>query len=134
MTDHPIVLFDGVCNLCTGSVQFIIARDPHALFRFAILQSPQGQELARAYHIDTTNVDSVILIDGKRSYAKSDAALEIARQLDSVWRFTYLFKIVPRALRDWVYDILARHRYQWFGQLDYCLTPTPELQARFLNQ
>jgi predicted DCC family thiol-disulfide oxidoreductase YuxK len=133
MSAHPIVLFDGVCNLCTGSVQFIIARDPHAQFQFATLQSPAGQELARAYKIDTTQMDSVVLVDGENWYAKSDAALEIARRLHSLWRFSYVFKIVPRFLRDWVYDIVARHRYRWFGQSDFCLTPTPELQARFIN-
>ena len=128
-----IILFDGVCNLCNGAVQFIIKRDGGDRFRFAALQSELGQELCRARHIDTTQIDSIILIDpGIAYYVKSDAALEIARELRGYGWMPLMLGWIPRGVRDAVYDLVARNRYRWFGKKDQCMIPTPELQKKFL--
>lgn len=128
-----IVLFDGVCNLCNGAVQFVIRRDRRDRFRFAALQSELGQELCRARHIDTSQVDSIVLIDpGVAYYIKSDAALEIARDLKGYGWMPLLLGWIPRGVRDAVYDLVARNRYRWFGKKDQCMIPTPELQEKFL--
>ncbi|NGP87086.1 thiol-disulfide oxidoreductase DCC family protein [Fodinibius halophilus] len=129
-----IVLFDGVCNLCTGSVVFIIKRDKDDLFRFAALQSDIGQELTDKFGIDTQKVDSIILIEGESYYIKSSAALRIARNLSGLYPMLYGFIILPTVIRDWVYDVIANNRYQWFGKRDSCMVPTPELKAKFLEE
>ncbi len=131
--EKKIVLFDGVCNLCNGAVQFIIRRDRRDRFRFAALQSELGQELCRARHIDTTQVDSIVLIDpGVAYYIKSDAALEIARDLKGYGWMPLMLGWIPRGVRDAVYDLVARNRYRWFGKKDQCMIPTPDLQQKFL--
>ena len=128
-----IILFDGVCNLCNAAVQFIIRRDRHDRFCFAALQSEVGKELSRARHIDTSQVDSIILIDpGIAYYIKSDAALEIARELRGYGWMPLMLGWIPRGVRDSVYDLVARNRYRWFGKKDQCMIPTPELQQKFL--
>jgi len=128
-----IVLFDGVCNLCNGAVQFVIRRDRRDRFRFAALQSELGQELCRARHIDTSQVDSIVLIDpGVAYYIKSDAALEIARDLNGYGWMPLMLGWIPRGVRDAVYDLVARNRYRWFGKKDQCMIPTPDLQQKFL--
>lgn len=128
-----IILFDGVCNLCNGTVQFVIRRDRGDRFRFVPLQSELGQELSRARHIDTSEVDSIILIDpGTAYYIKSDAALEIVRELHGYGWMPFVLGWIPRSLRDAVYDLVARNRYRWFGRKDACMVPTPELQKKFL--
>lgn len=137
MTDdtHPIVLFDGVCNLCNGTVQFIIDRDPSGAFRFAALQSDAGKTAlaARGRAAPEGEPDSVLLLDGDRVYERSDAALRIARRLSGAWRLFFVFIVVPRFLRDLVYRFIAKHRYRWFGKTEECRVPTPELRARFLR-
>jgi predicted DCC family thiol-disulfide oxidoreductase YuxK len=130
---HDIVLFDGVCNLCTGSVLFILRRDPEERYRFASLQSEQGSALAREYAIPAGELTSVVLIEGGRAYQRSDAALRIARRLSGGWPALWLLRFVPRAIRDAVYDLVARNRYRWFGRQESCMIPTPELRARFLD-
>ena len=128
-----IILFDGVCNLCNGAVQLVIRRDRRDRFRFAALQSNLGQQLCRERHIDTNQVDSIVLIDpGKAYYIKSDAALEIARDLKGYGWLTVFFGWLPRGLRDAAYDLVARNRYRWFGKKDQCMVPTPELGKKFL--
>lgn len=127
------ILFDGVCNFCNASINFIIDRDSKAIFQFAALQSEVGQELLQKYHLKTTDFDTVILInDENKIYQKSDAALEIARNLDGFWKIFYVFKILPSFLRNPIYDLVARNRYRIFGRTDACRIPTPELRARFL--
>ena len=129
-----IILFDGVCNLCNGSVQFVIKRDKKDRFRYAALQSEVSQQLVQERHIDTKEVDSIILIEpGVAYFTKSDAALEIAKDLGGVWRLMALFHWVPRSIRNFVYDFVARNRYKWFGKKEACMVPTPELQAKFLG-
>jgi predicted DCC family thiol-disulfide oxidoreductase YuxK len=127
------ILFDGVCNFCNASINFIIDRDSKSIFQFAALQSEVGQELLIKHHLKTTDFDTVILInDENKIYQKSDAALEIARNLDGFWKVLYAFKILPSFLRNPIYDLVARNRYRIFGRTDACRIPTPELKARFL--
>ena len=129
----PVILFDGECNLCSRSVQFIIKRDPRARFRFAALQSPAGQRLLEACGADARGADSVVLLEGASCYTRSDAALRIARRLSGAWPLLGTLAVVPRPLRDRVYDAIARNRFRWFGRADACLVPTPALRERFLD-
>jgi predicted DCC family thiol-disulfide oxidoreductase YuxK len=131
--DH-LVLFDGVCNLCSGAVKFIIRRDPAAVFKFAAIQSPLGQRLYRAHDLDPAHPDSMVLLTHDGAWRKSDAAWRIAKKFTGVWRLLAWIKFFPKPLRDWGYDFVARRRYRWFGQSDICLVPTPELRARFLEE
>jgi predicted DCC family thiol-disulfide oxidoreductase YuxK len=129
-----IVLFDGVCNLCNRSVQFVIRRDRNDRFRFASLQGEMGRKLLAERGIDTATTDSIILIDpGVAWYVKSDAALEIARSLKGYGWLPLLFGWLPRPLRDAAYDLVARNRYRWFGKQEQCMVPSPELRGRFLD-
>ncbi len=128
-----IILFDGVCNLCNRSVQFVIRRDKKDLFRFAALQSEAGERLVRERGIDTSKVDSIILIEpGVAYYVKSEAALRIARSLSGIWPILGIFLWLPDKLRDVVYDLIARNRYRIFGKQDACMVPSPELRKKFL--
>lgn len=129
---HKIILFDGVCNLCNSSVVFVIKRDKKDVFRFAALQSEVGQELVARYNIDTTDTDSIILIDSDTVFVKSTAGLKITTHLSGGYPLLYAFMIVPNFIRNWVYDYVARNRYKWYGRKDSCMIPTPELQAKFL--
>ncbi len=131
--DPQIVLFDGVCNLCNQSVDFIVQRDKKDVFKFASLQSEFAQNLLKPFPIDAQKLDSVLLVKGGKLYQKSSAALQIARQLGGGWRLMYGFIIVPRFLRDFVYNIIAKNRYRWFGKKETCRLPTPEERAKFLG-
>lgn len=130
-----LILFDGVCNLCNGAVNFIIKRDRKDEFRYASLQSATGQKYLEERNIDPGEIDSIILIEpGTAYFIKSDAALEIAGSLGWPWKALYLFNyILPRPLRDRIYDIIARNRYRWFGKKDQCMIPTPALRSKFLD-
>jgi predicted DCC family thiol-disulfide oxidoreductase YuxK len=128
----PILLFDGVCNLCNGAVQFVIERDPKAVFRFASLQSEVGQQLLMEYKVTETNLGSVILIHEGKYYAYSDAVLETGHLLGGFWQIFYVFKVIPTFLRNIVYRYVAKNRYRWFGKQENCWLPTPELKSRFL--
>ncbi|HEU4429627.1 MAG TPA: thiol-disulfide oxidoreductase DCC family protein [Myxococcota bacterium] len=128
----PILLFDGVCNLCNGSVQWVIRHDRPGQFRFASLQSAAGRELLGRHGLPVDAMDTVVLVDGAKHWRKSDAALEVLRRLGGVWPLLSALRIVPRALRDSAYDVIARNRYSWWGKREECWLPTPELRARFL--
>lgn len=129
-----IVLFDGVCNLCNRTIQRIIKRDQNDVFRFAALQSEVGKKLVSERNIDTKKVDSIILIEpGVAYYVKSDAALQIGRQLKGYRTISRLLNLIPSGLRNIVYDLLARNRYSWYGKKDQCMIPTPELKVKFLS-
>jgi len=130
--NHKIILFDGVCNLCNGAVTFIIKRDKKDVFKFAALQSEIGQQLISKFNIDTSKVDSIILIDGDKHYEKSSAALRIAKQLSGAYPLLFGFMILPKFIRNAVYDYIAKNRYKWFGKKESCMIPTPELKSRFL--
>lgn len=127
-----LILFDGVCNVCNASVNFVMQRDPAGRFRFAALQSEVGQEILRKMGRKTTEFDSVILLENSRVYEKSDAALRIARHLRG-WRWAWMFRFVPKFLRSAAYDLIARNRYRWFGKRDVCRVPTLEERGRFLE-
>lgn len=131
-TSHPIILFDGVCNLCSGFVQFLIKRDPNAHFRFASLQSEVGQALLKKHGLPTDSIDTVVLVEGDQVYLRSDVGLRIASQMNGLWPLFSVFRILPVALRDPIYNFIAERRYRWFGEKDQCMIPTPELQSRFL--
>ena len=128
-----IILFDGVCNLCNKTVQFIIQKDPIKNFRFASLQSKSGQLLFEQLGVHSESVDSLIYIKDGKFYVKSTAVLMILRRLSNGWKFFYCFIIIPRFLRDWAYDIIAKRRYRFFGKSEFCITPAPEYQERFLE-
>jgi len=130
--NHKIILFDGVCNLCNSSVVFAIKRDKNDVFRFAALQSEIGEQLVSKFNIDTSKTDSIILIDSETYYEKSSAALRIAKYLSGGWSLLYGFIIVPKFIRNAVYDYIAKHRYKWYGKKESCMIPTPKLQAKFL--
>ncbi len=130
---HPIVLFDGVCNLCNGFVQFMIRRDPKAHFRFASLQSEIGQQLLTTHHLATDNIDTVVLIDNGKAYVRSDVALRVVAKWGGLWPLLRVFGLLPRSFRDMLYNFIAVRRYRWFGEKDQCMIPTPELRSRFLS-
>ena len=132
---HPfgaVILFDGVCNLCNGAVQFVIERDPAARFGFAALQSPVAARLMGSSR-SGGRLDSIVLIEEGRIWSQSTAALRIARRLRFPWPALYAMIVVPRPLRDWIYNLVARNRYTWFGEREACMVPTPALRARFLD-
>lgn len=129
---RPILLFDGVCNLCNASVQFVIRNDKKQQFQFASLQSEAAQKLLTQFNLPPKALDSVVLIAGEKVFLRSAAALEIARKLGGIWALAYVFIVVPRPIRDAVYDWVARNRYRWFGKQQACMVPTPELKSRFL--
>ncbi|MBW1296991.1 thiol-disulfide oxidoreductase DCC family protein [Aquimarina litoralis] len=129
-----IILFDGVCNLCNGAVNFIIKRDKNDVFRYASLQSEIGKQLAAERGVDTSQLDTILLIEPDEGYYhKSTAALQIAKQLSGGYPLLSVFLILPKFLRDWVYDFIAKNRYKWFGKRDNCVIPTPELKALFID-
>ena len=133
MEPFPIILFDGVCNLCNGAVQFIIKRDRKKLFRFASLQSEKGQQLLAEYHLPQNNFSSFVLIQEDKAYQSSTGALRVAKQLSGPIQLLYGFIIVPPFIRNWVYKLIANNRYRWFGKKESCMVPTAELRSRFLN-
>ena len=134
-TSHPIVLFDGVCNLCESTVQFIVRNDRKALFRFAPLQSTTARKMLAGFEYQGGALDSVLLVSDGRIFCKSRAALRIARQLDAAWPlFYYFFFWVPPFIADRVYNFIGNHRYVWFGKKDVCWIPNDELRQRFVDE
>jgi len=132
--NKKIVLFDGVCNLCNRSIQYVIRHDKKDIFRFAPLQSKIGEQLVKERGIDTSKVDSIILIEPDVAYyTKSTAALKISKAFGGGYKLLTIFEWVPPVLRDRVYDIVAKNRYRWFGKREECMVPTPELKAKFLE-
>lgn len=129
---HSVILFDGVCNLCNASVQFIIKHDKKQLFRFAALQSAFGQNVVNKFNLADKNIDSVILLENNSVLLKSDAALRIAKQLGGIYSMLYVFIVLPKFIRNRIYDFIARNRYRWFGKQESCMIPTPELKKLFI--
>ncbi|GGD12895.1 thiol-disulfide oxidoreductase DCC family protein [Pontibacillus salipaludis] len=128
---NGIVLFDGECNFCDQSVQFIIKRDPQGYFSFASLQSEVGQDLLKKYEIPA-DTDSFVLIEDGRAYTKSSAGLRVCKHLKGAWKALRLFAIVPKFVRDAAYEIFAKNRYKWFGKKDSCMLPSKDIRKRFL--
>tara|TARA_R110000751_G_scaffold293109_1_gene400580 strand:+ start:295 stop:693 length:399 start_codon:yes stop_codon:yes gene_type:complete len=131
--ETKIILFDGVCNLCNGAINFIIKHDPSAQFKFASLQGETGQRLLKDHQINSAETDSIVLVDGDTVSVKSSAALRIAKYLNKGYPLLFGFMIVPKFIRNAIYDYIARNRYQWFGKKESCMIPTPELKYRFLD-
>jgi predicted DCC family thiol-disulfide oxidoreductase YuxK len=132
--DKKIILFDGICNLCDTAVQMIIKHDTKDVFRFVALQSDLGQKIIKHLRIDTKKTDSIILYQpGIAYYYKSEAALEIAKSLGGIYYFGSLFSIFPISFNNYIYDYIAKNRYEWYGKKESCMIPTKELQAKFLE-
>jgi predicted DCC family thiol-disulfide oxidoreductase YuxK len=131
--DHPIVFFDGICNLCSSSVQFIIRNDPGKKFRFASLQGITGQGILKQYGLSQHQLQSVLLLDSGKIFTRSTAALKIARKLSGGWPLMYALIIVPPFIRNAVYNWIATNRYQWFGKKESCWIPNPGIQSLFLD-
>jgi predicted DCC family thiol-disulfide oxidoreductase YuxK len=127
------ILFDGVCNLCNGAVQFVIERDPAARFHFAALQTDAAARLIESTGVRDPLPDSIVLVEDGRVFTRSTAALRIARHLRFPWPAAYVMIVIPRPLRDCIYNFVARNRYAWFGRREACMVPTPALRARFLE-
>ena len=130
--NQSVVLFDGVCNLCSGSVQFILKRDKEKKFLFASLQSVYGQNLLEQFNLPTDTFNSFVLFQDGKIFTRSTAALKMFQQLKG-WRWVKIFLAVPKFIRDGVYNLIAKNRYKWFGKKEECWVPTPELKARFLD-
>ncbi|QJR13767.1 hypothetical protein DSM104440_00557 [Usitatibacter palustris] len=123
-----------MCNLCAHSVKFILAHESAPTLRFVALQSPAGARLMREFGFSPEDAKTFVLVAGGRSYVKSDAAIRVAGYLRGIWRGLAAVRILPRPVRDWAYDIVARNRYRWFGRTESCMVPTPELRARFIQE
>ena len=131
-TSRHIVIFDGVCNFCNGSVNFIIKRDPGAVFAFTPRQHQCGQALIQKYKVPELAADAILLIKHGRYYQRTDAVLEIAKDISGLWFLLLVFKIVPRPLRDYFYNLFARNRYQLFGKRASCMIPAADVRSRFI--
>jgi len=129
-----IVIFDGVCNLCEFSVNFIFERDSAGQFYFTPAQSPLGASLLKRFGINTSRLDTVVLVRDGKAYTRSAAAIEIAARLDMPWNLLTVFKAVPESLRDMLYDLIAQNRYQLFGKKEACMLPSEALRKRFLEE
>ena len=130
---HAVVLFDGVCNFCNGTVNFVIEHDRANYFRFAPLQSEVGQKFIKEYELNSPGLDSVIVIEDGQAFTHSTAALKLIRRLSGIWSWAYIFIIVPKFIRDFFYKLFAKYRYRLFGKKDVCMMPTPEVRAKFLT-
>jgi predicted DCC family thiol-disulfide oxidoreductase YuxK len=132
MTTHPTILFDSFCNLCDGSIRFLMARDRTAYFRFAALQSEAGRDALRTAGADPAAIASIVVIDAAGVHRRSDAVLRIAAGLPAPWRALAALRIIPASLRDRVYDAIASNRHRWFGSRRQCVVPTAAQRERFL--
>lgn len=131
--NKQLILFDGVCNLCDASVQYIIRQDKNDVFRYAALQSNIGLEIIKKFNIDTSKTDSILLYSEEHGISeKSTAALKIASKLGFPHNLMSIFLVVPAVVRNWVYDYIAKNRYKWYGKKEECMIPTPELKSKFL--
>ena len=132
-TEKHILLFDGVCNLCNGVVQFIIKRDRKGKFKFAALQSESGQELLKQLGFSTANFDSFVFIKGNKHFIKSTAVLHVLKELGGLWKLLYVFILIPTPIRDFFYNVIAKTRYHIFGKRDTCMIPSDDIKPRFLT-
>jgi predicted DCC family thiol-disulfide oxidoreductase YuxK len=130
---HPVILFDGICNLCNASVQYVIKHDKKRLFRFASLQSSFGEKVLKENNLPHNTFNSFILLDKNKIYSRSTAALLVAKKLSGIVKLLYAFIIVPKFIRDFIYNVIAKNRYKWFGKQETCWFPTPELKSLFFE-
>lgn len=133
MKQQPVILFDGVCNFCNGAVNFVIKRDEKALIQFAPLQSEKGRMFSRQFGFSEEDMKTFLFIEDGRVYTKSTAALRVCRYLGALWPLCYGFIIVPKFIRDGMYNWIAKNRYKWFGKKETCMMPTPEIRTRFIG-
>ena len=131
--DKAIILFDGVCNLCNSSVNFIINHDTKNYFLFAPLQSEQGKELLCKFNPEDTQLESFVLIENNKIYLKSTAALRAAKHLNKLYSLLYFLIIVPPFIRNGIYGCIAKNRYKWFGKKEVCMIPNEEIKSRFIS-
>ncbi len=131
MLNKPIIFFDGVCNLCNASVQFVIAHDNKEQFGFTAIQGELAKNVLPKFNVDQTQLSTVLLLEEGKLYTKSSAALRIARKLGGAWPLLYGFIIIPKFIRDWFYSIIAKNRYKWWGKQESCWVPTPQLKSKF---
>ena len=131
--DKPIIFFDGVCNLCNSSVQFILKKDTNNVFLFSSLQSDAAKDILLQYNIENFDLNSIILVENGIIYQKSTAILKIAKRLNGISKYAYVFIIIPKFIRDGIYSLIAKNRYKWFGKRDSCMLPTAALKLRFLE-
>ena len=129
-----VVIFDGVCNLCAHSVKFILNHEAEPKLRFVSLQSPAGARLMREFGLSPEDAKSFVLVADGRLHVKSDAAVRVSRYLRGAWKLLGVVRVLPRPIRDWVYDVVARNRYRWFGRAESCMVPTAEIRARFIQE
>lgn len=134
MPGQPIILFDGVCNFCNNTVNFVIRRDPKSIFKFATLQCTVAQQILKSHRLDNAEMNSFVLIENDKIYIKSTAALRVCRRLKGLWPLMYGFIIVPKLIRNGIYNWIAKNRYTWFGKKEVCMIPSPDVSARFLNK
>jgi len=132
--DNPVILFDGFCNLCSTSVTFILKRERRDNVRFASLQSEYAAHLLSSLNIREKVPDSIVLIENQQYFTRSTAALHIVKKLSMPWPLLYIFILIPRFLRDPLYDLIARKRYKWFGKREKCFMPNQDVRYKFLNQ
>ncbi|MFJ5964737.1 thiol-disulfide oxidoreductase DCC family protein [Bacillus sp. NPDC093026] len=128
-----LILFDGVCHICSGAVQFVIKHDPNERMMFASLQSDIGQLILKEHGLPINQFDSFIYIEEGTLYKKSTGVLKAARHLKGIYQWSYLLLAIPRPIRDWIYQLIAKNRYKWFGQRTSCMVPTPNIKKRFLT-
>jgi predicted DCC family thiol-disulfide oxidoreductase YuxK len=128
---NPVILFDGVCNLCNSSVLFVIKHDPRKQFRFASIQGDYGQQVLKQFHLPPNSLNSFILLKDNQIYTHSTGALKVAKELSGAWPLLYAFIIVPPFIRNAVYQFIANNRYKWFGKKEQCMVPSPALKELF---
>ena len=129
-----MVVFDGVCNLCSHTVEFIVRHEVSPSLRFASVQSPAGARIMRECGLDPEDARTFVLVEGEQVYFRSEAAIRVSRYLRQPWRSLALLRLVPRVARDWLYDVVARNRYRWFGRRDVCVVPSAAMASRFLGE
>jgi predicted DCC family thiol-disulfide oxidoreductase YuxK len=133
METAPLVVFDGVCNLCVGSVKFVLAHESAPTLTFASIQSARGSRLVRELGFDPDDAKTFVLVEDGVAFVRSDAAIRLARYLRPPWPWLSALRVIPRPIRNWGYDRIAANRYRWFGRREACMMPTPELKRRFVD-
>lgn len=131
--ENPVILFDGVCNLCSSSVQFVVKHDTNNIFLFASLQSEFGKQVQEQFKISSGELETILLLKNKTIYKSSTAVLLVSKELNGVWKFFYALIMLPEAFRNYIYAFVARNRYKWFGKKERCWIPSKEISHRFLN-
>lgn len=134
MPEQRIILFDGICNLCNSAVKFVLKRDTKSVFKFASLQSEVSKKLLINSEVSDIDSGTFVLIENGILYTRSTAALRVVKHLSGLWPLMSVFMVVPKFIRDWVYNLISKNRYRWFGKRDTCMIPSPEMKTKFLNE